>query len=456
MQGSSFYAFHDRSWAQGLARAVLQDCDPSILTSEAMQSDSLSVPAAVLSIGKSAADMAAGALSGLTRRCGAAASAIPLCVMAPAERLQSLAPRPGHLLLVGDHPESTGRNQTNASAILAWLHAHASKGPLLVLLSGGASAYLISPMDGLLRDDLNRLYAFIRQRGGAIQELNSVRKHCELMKGGRLAGIAPSTDVLVISDVMGDPLDVISSGPFVADVSTCADALATLRRLDLAAQFPGIVHHLSNPAHETPKPGDARFAHVRHRVLAGNAAALQSLHRHLRASGVRIVRCIENAQGEPWNVALALRPVIQSLAIGEGVVLGGEPTVDTRSLAPAITRPPGPAVGDLEPGKSAETITPRGGPSQEWCLSLAMILQHCGIAGTAWAVSTDGVDGNSPYAGGWLTSSMVDQARKRGAEIQAFRECHDASSFLEEAAGELFTGPTGVNVNHVACVVRTA
>lgn len=415
-------------------RGVLGACDPATCVREAVKrglGGGTSVGfAGILSIGKAAAGMAAGAIEGL----GSLADRTQLCVMGPEEYVAAWRRRDHTLALEGDHPLSTARNQVHAEQALGWLRQNGPKGEVLVLLSGGASAYLVSPMGRLKREELDEVYAAIRVRGGTIEELNSVRKHCEAMKGGRLAGLARSTRVLVMSDVLGDRLDVISSGPFVADLSTCEDAAAVMRKYGLDRDFPAVLRHVSDAVHETPKRGDQRFARVTHEVLISNATAVRALQELLREQGIEIQASVQEVRGEPKMIAQDARDVIRALKSGEGMVFGGEPTVDARHAATGA----------------------RGGPSQEWVLALAKVIEECGVHATAWAFSTDGQDGNSPYAGGWLTSSMVKQARNRGFATEEFREKHDASSFLEEAAGEFFTGPTGVNVNHVACVVRTA
>lgn len=421
-----------RTWAEGVLKGVLAACDAATCVREALARDvSPAGVSGVLAIGKAAGGMATGALQGLKL---AGMSDVPLCVMGPKEWVQGFGGRAKALVLHGDHPLSTARNQEGAVRVLEWLREVGPLGEVLVLLSGGASAYLVSPMEGLRREELDAVYAAIRGRGGSIEELNAVRKHCEAMKGGRLAGLAKRTRVLVMSDVLGDRLDVISSGPFVADASTCEDAASVMRRLELEVEFPNVFRHVADRAHETPKPGEARFAEVSHRVVMNNAIAMRGLEVELNKQGVKVASRMHEMRGEPVDSAEGLRSVIQSLQPCEGVVLGGEPTVDVRH-APAGAR---------------------GGPSQEWVLSLANVCEECKVSATVWAFSTDGQDGNSPYAGGWLTSSMVSRARNRGLALSEFRERHDASSFLEEAAGEFFTGPTGVNVNHVACVVRTA
>lgn len=418
-----------RGWAEGLLRGVLRACDPAGCVRGALQrGSSANVPNAVLAMGKAAAGMAQGALEAL----GSQGLGVPLCVMGPDERMGELRRRDGTLVLEGDHPLSTARNQANAARVLEWLREHGPMGEVLVLLSGGASAYLVSPMGDLRREELDEVYAAIRRGGGTIEELNAVRKHCEGMKGGRLAGIAKSTQVLVMSDVLGDRLDVISSGPFVADASTCGDAAGVMTKFGLDQEFRSVFEHVSDKANETPKAGDSRFLNVRHEVLISNATAVHALKTALVMQKIRITECVQEVRGEPWEIAKRLQHAIRGLKSGEGIVLGGEPTVDARHAAPDA----------------------RGGPSQELVLALAKVIEVCGVSATAWGFSTDGQDGNSPYAGGWLSSSMVSQSRNRGVVLEEFREQHDASSFLEEAAGEFFTGPTGVNVNHVACVVR--
>ncbi len=337
-----------------------------------------------------------------------------------------------------DHPLATQRNLDFAAAARNFIAAVPPNARLLALLSGGGSAHLASPPPGISLDDLRRVTSTMLRAGATIGELNAVRKHVETLKGGQLAALCPApVDCFVISDVIGDRLDVIASGPFAPDPSTFADALAALQRRSATTIAPAITVHLTRGTlgalPETPKPGSSIFDRVKTSIIAHNdvvvRAAAESLA-HKRDVGFREEHRIERPVEEVAEL------LIQGLAPGQAVVLGGEWSVN-------VGHAPG-----------------TGGPSQELALRVAMLLEERDCPFVCLCYSTDGVDGPTDAAGAIVTSDTLRLARSHGIDPSRALRDHDSFGFFAElnavasgAAVHLRTGPTGTNVNHVAVLL---
>jgi hydroxypyruvate reductase len=337
-----------------------------------------------------------------------------------------------------DHPLATQRNLDFAAAARDFVQAVPSSARLLVLLSGGGSAHLASPPPGISLDDLRRVTSAMLRAGATIGELNAVRKHVETLKGGRLAELSPApVDCFVMSDVIGDRLDVIASGPFAPDPSTFADALAALQRRGATKASPALTAHLTRGTlgalPETPKPGSPAFNRVKTTIIAHNAdvvRAASALCAHKRDAAFREEHGIERPVEE------VAEQLIRDLAPGQAVVLGGEWSVNV--------------------GSASGT----GGPSQELALRVAMLLEERDCPFVCLCYSTDGVDGPTDAAGAMVTSDTLRHARAHGLDPSRALRDHDSFGFFTElsavagdAAVHLRTGPTGTNVNHVAVLL---
>ena len=335
-----------------------------------------------------------------------------------------------------DHPHSTTRNRLAASRVCTELKSLAPDDLLIVGLSGGASAYLAMPRPEFTLEALDGLYSFLRRAGASIHELNTIRKHCEVLKGGRAAEMtAAEVVVLVASDVIGDDLDVIGSGPFCADTSTLDDCRTVFAKFGCDAAFPEVVSCFASGTctiPETPKQGAACFARVQHRVIANNAEAVGRCEGMLIARGIPVLERVDGVTGSARDAAVLLverMSVFAAQGRKGAVLIGGEPTVDARS-APAESR---------------------GGPSQE--LALAALLE-CDARGLQNAViatlSTDGIDGESDSAGAVAELSACLNSEARRADAKRSLERHDSSGFFGRCNATLRWGATGVNLNHVA------
>jgi glycerate 2-kinase len=327
------------------------------------------------------------------------------------------------------HPVPDARSERAAREALELVAATREQDVLCVLLSGGASSLLACPAEGLAAAELAATTRLLLEAGADIGELNTVRKHLSAVAGGRLARRAGAgrIEVLALSDVPGDRIDVIGSGPFAADPSTYGEALDVLERRGLAGAVPEpVIAHLRAGARgareETPKPGDAGLARVHTTLLATNRTAVEAAARAAGRRGLRVQVVSRPLAGEAREeaarlVALArtLRPEVASL-----LVAGGETTVTVRG-----------------PG--------RGGRSQELALAAAIALDG-GPPLALLAAGTDGSDGPTDAAGAYADEGTLARGRRAGADARRALERNDSYAFFAAEGGLFVSGPTGTNV----------
>ncbi|MGE0803762.1 MAG: glycerate kinase [Lautropia sp.] len=307
---------------------------------------------------------------------------------------------------------------------------------VLFLISGGASALLAAPADGLGFADKQAINQALLRSGANIGEMNCVRKHLSAIKGGRLAArCAPARVVtLAISDVPGDDPAVIGSGPTVPDPTTCADALAILDRYRIAVADP-IRAALADGRLETPKPGDPVFAGQTLQMIATPQQALEAAARAARAAGVAAHILGDEIEGESREVgkvlaALARQVVRRAQPFAAPCVLlsGGETTVTVRN-------PDG-----------------RGGRASEFLLGAALALGgEPGIH--LLAADTDGIDGVDDNAGAIVTPDTLARARAAGLDPRAMLDANDARPFFEAIGDLVVSGPTYTNVNDFRAIL---
>ena len=352
-------------------------------------------PVRVLSLGKSAAPMMAGALEVLGARARDALCLAPHGATAPA----------GARLATGGHPDPDAGSLAAGSAALAW--ADASRGaPALVLLSGGASALAAAPAEGLSLEDKLRTAALVMASGATIAELNAVRKHLSRLKGGRLAlHLAGPATVLVISDVPGNDLSTIGSGPMAPDPTTWDDVARALARPGVAGRVPPAVESLvrARPAAaETPKPGDPRLGAARHLLLAGPADLARAARDAALALGFRAEADPAPLAGDVASVAARLAAWVAREPSGSGprlLALAGEPTV---TVPPTAARPD-------------------GGREQHLALLAALAIE--GRDAAVLAAGSDGRDGPTEHAGAAVDGGAAARARTLGLDlVEALRE----------------------------------
>lgn len=336
------------------------------------------------------------------------------------------------------HPVPDSAGEEAARTILASCAQLGEDDLLVVLVSGGASSLLALPVDTVPMADLKALTQALLASGAPIQDMNVVRKHLSKIQGGRLAQATRARVLaLVISDVAGDDVSAIGSGPCAPDPSTYQDALAVLRRYRVAPPA-SIAEHLRRGAAgaigETPKPGDAFFARVENRVIASAAASLAAAAQCFAAAGVRPVVLGDTITGEARDVAQVHAAIAAELdARGE------------RSFGPGFKRP----LALISGGECTVTLGDaaggRGGRCCEFLLALAVTAPEPGL----WAIAadTDGIDGSETNAGAVLTPDAGERARAMGVEARRCLEAHDSYSFFEATGDLLVTGPTRTNVN---------
>jgi len=300
---------------------------------------------------------------------------------------------------------------------------------VLVLISGGGSALLALPFEGIALADKQQINRALLRSGAGIGEMNCVRKHLSAIKGGRLAAAAHPARVLtlVISDVPGDDPAVVASGPTVADPGTCAEALAILEahRIDVP---PHVRQLLASGAPETPKPGDPRLARSETRVIATAQAALAAAAEAARAAGVAPLILGDAIEGEAREVAKALAGMAKSCA---------------RHGAPL--RPP---CVLLSGGETTVTVKGqgRGGRNAEFLLALAVALDGAAHI-HAIACDTDGIDGSEDNAGAWLADDTLARARALGIDARGRLADNDGYGFFAALGDLVVSGPTRTNVN---------
>ncbi len=365
-------------------------------------------------------------------------------------------PRPAGLaqrieVVEAAHPVPDAAGLAAAQRILALTRGLSKDDLVLCLISGGGSALLTLPADGLTLNDKQRINQALLKSGASIVEMNCVRKHLSRIKGGRLAAAcAPARVVtLTISDVPGDDPSVIASGPTVADASTCADALAILRRY--AIDIPqGVEAQLASGALETPKPGGAAFAGHEIHLIATPQESLEAAAATARAAGLTAYILSDEIEGESREVGKVHAALARAAARGTGafqrpcvILSGGETTVTIRK--PAQGTPSG-------RGEAIESRPGRGGRAGEFCLGLAQALQG---QPRVWALAadTDGIDGVEDNAGAVVTPDTLARAGSAGLKIDSFLDRNDAYGYFSALGDLLVTGPTHTNVNDFRAIL---
>ena len=333
------------------------------------------------------------------------------------------------------HPVPDAAGQAAAARILDMVRGLGPDDLVLCLISGGGSSLAALPAPGITLHDKQAINRALLKSGANIGEMNCVRKHLSAFKGGRLAkAVAPAQLVcLIISDVPGDDLSVIASGPTVPDPSTCAQALEVLAkyRIDVPAH---VRAHLQSAESETPKPGDACFSTVRNILIATPQASLVAAARVAQAAGFTPLILGDAIEGEARETAIVHAGIARQVArFGQpaampcALISGGETTVTVR-------------------GKG------RGGRNAEFLLSLAITLD--GQAGiSALAGDTDGIDGSEDNAGAVITPDTILRAGALGVDLKPYLAGNDAYSAFERLGDLVVTGPTLTNVNDFRVVL---
>jgi glycerate 2-kinase len=333
------------------------------------------------------------------------------------------------------HPVPDRRGQAAAQRMLSLARSAGPRDLVIFLVSGGGSALLPAPTPPLTLEEKQDLTRLLLAAGASINELNAVRKHLSLLKGGQLARAAAPARVLtlLLSDVIGDPLDVIASGPTAPDPTTFADALDVLRRrgvLDRVAV--SIVDRLQAGARgaiaETPKAGESLFTKVTHVVVGNNRLVVDAAARAAERLGYAPRIATSALEGEAREAARTLVVQARSLRPRGCLIAGGETTVTVRGAG-------------------------RGGRCQEFALASALALQP-GDGLTVLAAGTDGNDGPTDAAGAVVDAGTPERGRAAGHDPDRALADNDSHTFLSAAGDLIVTGPTNTNLLDLYIAVR--
>ncbi len=333
------------------------------------------------------------------------------------------------------HPVPDAAGEQAARRILELARGLGPDDLLLCLISGGGSALLSLPAPGVAAADKQEINRALLRSGANIAEMNCVRKHLSAIKAGRLASAAAPARVvsLLISDVPGDDVSVIASGPTVPDASTLAEARDVLARY--AIDPPAAIRAaLDNPANETPKPGDPIFAQNSVTLIATPQASLEAAAHVARAAGVAPLILGDSLEGEAREVGRLMAGMARQVAVHNQpaaapcvLISGGETTVTLR-------------------GKG------RGGRNVEFLLALALGLD--GLPGVyALAGDTDGVDGAEDIAGAIAAPDTILRAKKLGLDARKSLDANDGHGFFSALGNSVITGPTFTNVNDFRAIL---
>jgi hydroxypyruvate reductase len=342
------------------------------------------------------------------------------------------------------HPLPDQAGVDGAQRLAALLAQATQRDLVLVVISGGGSALLTLPAEGLSLADLQETTDLLLRSGATIVELNAVRKHLSQIKGGGLVRLAAGVPLatLILSDVVGDPLDVIASGPTVPDPTTFAAAWRVLERYALVERIPPAVRQrlqagLDGTVAETPKEGATLFACVQNAIVGNNRLAAEAAVETAQALGFNALLLSTFVEGEARQVARVAAALAKELVSADCpvakpacLVWGGETTVTVRGRG-------------------------LGGRNQELALAAALAME--GLPGVVLvALGTDGTDGPTDAAGAVATGETVARARVLGLDPAAHLHNNDAYPFFDALGDLIRTGPTGTNVNDLLFIFAFA
>lgn len=339
------------------------------------------------------------------------------------------------------HPSPDEGGLSGAQRIASIAENAGENDLIICLISGGGSSMLPLPQNGISLEDKAKISQELMLKGADISELNVVRKHLSHIKGGWLARRACPAKVLslILSDVVGDPLDIIASGPTVPDGSTFSDAFNILQKYGVWDSAPDsikglILKGLKGLEAETPKPGDQCFRNVYNFIVGCNRSVCTSLMDFYRNKNLNVIHLTSFMEGEAKEAgifyAALIREVVKSGRPASKpcvLILGGETTVTVRGGG-------------------------NGGRNQEAMLSASMKLK--GLDGVACiSFGTDGLDGPTDAAGAIIDGFTYDNAKKLGLEAEEYLIRNDSYNFFKALGDLIVTGPTGTNVNDITLLV---
>lgn len=419
----------------GVVRAALDAADAGRLVREALGRPDV---AAVMRAAAAVDVLAVGKAAGPMLTAFVAASPVPLRRLAGIVAAEPPAVPRDARVHVAAHPVPDDRSVTAARLAIAMAAAVGERELLVVLLSGGASSLMALPVAGITLEDKQRTSRVLLEHGAEIHDLAAVRKHLSSIKGGRLAAaVSGSVLTLAVSDVVGDDLSAIGSGPTVPDETTFTMALETLDRYGGSQRYPrAVVTWLTRGAvgdiPETPKPTDPALAHSVARVIGG---------RHTALEGARV------AAGSLGYVV----HVIEEPVTGEARA-AGQALVESTARTVTVREP----VCILASGETTVRVTGtgKGGRNQECALGMVRALDSLGARVVAASIGTDGVDGPTDAAGAVVDSTTLARAEGRDiGPVERYLNDNNAYVFFDELGDLIRTGPTNTNVGDLQVIL---
>ncbi len=340
------------------------------------------------------------------------------------------------------HPVPDENGLKGAKKIIELLRSLKKDDLLFSLISGGGSSLLPLPADGITLEEKRILTEALLKCGASIDEINTVRKHISLSKGGRLAKASYPAKVinLMLSDVVGDRIDMIASGPFVPDPTSFSDALEVLRKYDLLDKVPKTIIEyikagIEGKVPETPKPGDPVFQNVENIIVGSNLIALKACEKKAKELGYNTMILSSMIEGETRDIAKMHCAIAkQILKTGDPIpppcciISGGETTVTVR-------------------GKG------KGGRNLEFCLACAIEIDGLKRDMVILSAGTDGNDGDTDAAGAIVDPYTVKRGREKGMSAIDYLRNNDSYNFLKETGDLLITGPTRTNVMDIHIIL---
>jgi hydroxypyruvate reductase len=389
---------------------------------------------AVVGAGKAGIPMALCAEDGLDGEVDAG------LVVVPTGYTTSLPPRlllPSRVTVVeSEHPIPGEAGAAAGARILDLVRGYGSGDLVVVLISGGASALLPTPVPGISLEEMTQTTNVLLRSGATIQEVNTVRKHVSAIGGGRLAQAAYPARVInyIVSDVIGDDPSFIGSGPCVPDETTFRNARDVVSAYDLWPSLPdSVVTHLRSGAPggatDTPDSDTEYFEFVSVRMLGTNADALDGAAKAATACGLQPTIVRSDLSGEAREAGAMIARTIAEAAPGTCLIWGGETTVTVQGNG-------------------------RGGRNQELALAAGLELERLGSDAAILSVGTDGIDGLTQAAGAWVDGTSMESARSIGLDPEASLADNASGTFFETLKQQVVTGPTHRNVMDVVVANR--
>ncbi len=345
-------------------------------------------------------------------------------------------------ILEAGHPVVDDKGISATTQILQVMQDAGEKDLVICLLSGGGSALLEKIPEDIPLERVQEMFRLLLASGANIEQMNIVRKHLSLVKGGQLARAAsPASCVsLILSDVIGDPLESIASGPTSPDPSTFRDAMEILDRFNISSKLPDVLLEyfrkgISGEIPETPKPGDPIFRDVHNWILANNAEALEAAREKAIALGFQPMILSSRIQGEAREVAKVVAAIAREILVTNApvpkpacILMGGETTVTLQGNG-------------------------KGGRNQELALAALIEMKNVKDPYLIMSCGTDGSDGPTDAAGGMAFPEIWKEVSSQNLDPQNYLRNNDAYPFLDATGGLIRTGPTGTNVMDIMTIL---